>query len=74
MSAGAEVDGIPVEPNQLGEAQAHLGRDQQQGVIAAAEATSSDRLRRESLSMGAELSANVGFQFSLVWRGEGCIR
>jgi hypothetical protein len=26
-----------------------------------------------SLSMGAELSPNVGFQFSLVWRDEDCI-
>jgi hypothetical protein len=30
------VDGIPVKSNQLGEAQARLGREQQQGVIAAA--------------------------------------
>jgi hypothetical protein len=26
-----------------------------------------------TLSMGAELSPNVGFQFSLVWRDEDCI-
>jgi hypothetical protein len=29
--------------------------------------------RSPDVSMGAELSANVGFQFSLVWRGEDCI-
>jgi hypothetical protein len=27
----------------------------------------------DDLSMGAELSPNVGFQFSLVWRGEAGI-
>ena len=37
MSTDAEVYGVPVEPNQLGEAQARLSRDQQQDVIAAAE-------------------------------------
>ena len=36
VCARPEVDGIPVEAGQLGEAQARLGRDQQQGVIAAA--------------------------------------
>jgi hypothetical protein len=29
MSAGAEVDGVPVEADQFGEAQARLDRDQQ---------------------------------------------
>jgi hypothetical protein len=37
MCAGAEVDGVPVEADQFGEAQARLERDQQQGVVAAAE-------------------------------------
>jgi hypothetical protein len=33
MCAGAEVDGVPVEADQLGEAQARLERDQQQGDV-----------------------------------------
>src|SRR5712671_87593 len=37
MRAGAEMDGIPVEADQLGEAQACLGREQQQGMMAASE-------------------------------------
>src|SRR5262245_46483716 len=35
MSAGAEMDGVPVEADQLGKAQARLGCKQQQGVVAA---------------------------------------
>src|SRR5262249_61912608 len=35
MGAGAEMDGVPVKTYQLGEAQPCLGREQQQGVIAA---------------------------------------
>ena len=31
------------------------------------------QIRSSFLSMGAELSPNVGFQFSLVWRDEDCI-
>jgi len=37
VRAGAEMDGVPVQADQLGEAQAGLGREQQQGVVAAAE-------------------------------------
>jgi hypothetical protein len=37
MRACAEMDGIPVETDQLGEAQACLSREQQQGMIAASE-------------------------------------
>jgi len=37
VGAGAEMDSAPFEPRQLGQAQARLGRDQQQGVIAASE-------------------------------------
>jgi hypothetical protein len=37
MRADAEMDGIPVEADQFGEAQAGLGREQQQRVIAASE-------------------------------------
>jgi hypothetical protein len=37
MRASAEMDGVPVEADQLGEAQACLNREQQQGVIAASE-------------------------------------
>src|SRR5580704_16930157 len=35
MSTGAEVDVVPVEANQFGEAQACLGRNQQQCAITA---------------------------------------
>src|SRR5262245_14093554 len=35
MSAGAEMDGVPVEADQLGKTQARLGCKQQQGVVAA---------------------------------------
>jgi len=53
MRAGAEMDGIPVEADQLGEAQAGLCREQQQGVIAASEpcravGSDKDRLDLES--------------------------
>jgi hypothetical protein len=37
MRAGAEVDGIPVEADQLGKAQAGLGRKQQQAMITTSE-------------------------------------
>jgi hypothetical protein len=37
MRAGAEMDGIPVEADQLGQAQAGLGREQQQSIIATSE-------------------------------------
>jgi hypothetical protein len=37
VGAGSEAEGVPVEAGQLGQAQARLGCDQQQGVIAASE-------------------------------------
>jgi hypothetical protein len=37
MRAGAEMDGVPIEADQLREAQACLDRKQQQGVVAAPE-------------------------------------
>jgi hypothetical protein len=37
VGTGAGMDGVPVEPDQFGEAQACLSRGQQQRVVAAAE-------------------------------------
>jgi hypothetical protein len=37
MCAGTKMGGVPVEADQFGEAQTGLDRDQQQGVISAAE-------------------------------------
>jgi hypothetical protein len=33
VGAGAEMDSVPFEPCQLGQAQARLGRDQQQSQV-----------------------------------------
>ena len=53
MRAGAEMNGIPVEADQLGEAQACLGREQQQGVIAASEPCRTVGSGKDRLDLGA---------------------
>jgi hypothetical protein len=46
MSTGTDVDVVPIEANQLGEAQARLGRNQQGMCDRGDRATSSDRVQR----------------------------
>src|SRR6266566_6629738 len=53
MRAGAKMDGIPVEADQLGEAQACLCREQQQGVIAASEPCRTVGSGKDRLDLGA---------------------
>jgi hypothetical protein len=53
MSAGTKVDGVPVEADQLGEAQARLDGDQQQGVIAAADPRRPIGRAEDCLDLGA---------------------
>ena len=59
MSAGAEMDGVPVEADQFGEAQARLNRDQQQGVVAAAEPRRPIGRAEDCLDFGAGQEANL---------------
>ena len=53
MGAVSEMNCAPVEADQLGEAQACLGREQQQGVIAASEPCCSIRSSKNRLDLGA---------------------
>lgn len=53
MRAAAEMDGVPVQADQLGEAQAGLGREQQQGVVAAAEPRRPIWRGKDRLDLGA---------------------
>jgi hypothetical protein len=52
MGAVTEMDGIPIEADQLGEAQACLSREQQQRVIAASEPCRSIRSGKDRLNLG----------------------
>jgi hypothetical protein len=52
MRTGAEMDGVPVETDQLGEAQACLGREQQQGVIAASKPCHAIGSGKDRLDLG----------------------
>src|SRR5215472_11878498 len=52
MRAGAEMDGIPVEADQLAEAQAGLCREHQQCVIAASEPCRAIRSGEDRLDLG----------------------
>jgi hypothetical protein len=53
MGAGAEMDGVPVQADQLGEAQSGLGREQQQGVIAASEPCRPIGCSKDRLDLGS---------------------
>src|SRR5271157_2021027 len=53
MRAGADMDGIPVEANQLGEAQARLSSEQQERVIAASEPCCAIGNGKDRLDLGA---------------------
>ena len=65
MCAGTEVDGVPVEADQLGEAQARLGREQQQGVIAAAEPRRPIGRGEDRLDLGARQEVHLSLVVAL---------
>jgi hypothetical protein len=64
------VDGISVKANQFGEAQARLGRDQQQGVIAAAKPRRSIGHGENRLDLGARQEVHLPLVVALAWYGE----
>ena len=65
MGAGAEMDGVPVEADQLGEAQACLGREQQQGVVATSEPCRPIGRRKDRLDLGARQEMHLVLVVSL---------
>ena len=70
MSAGAKVDGVPVEADQLGEAQARLDCDQQQGVIAAAEPRRPIGRGEDCPDLGARQEVHLSLVVALARYGE----
>src|SRR5437899_8513002 len=60
-----EMNGIPVEADQLREAQARLGREQQQRVIAASEPCRSIRSGEDRLDLGSGQERHLAFVVSL---------
>ena len=70
MCARPKVDGIPVKASQLGEAQARLGRDQQQGVIAAAKPRRSIGRGENRLDLGARQEVHLSLVVALARYGE----
>ena len=73
MGASAEMDGIPVEADQLGEAQASLGREQQQGVIAASEPCRPIGRRKDRLDLGARQEMHLTLVVALAWYREDAL-
>jgi hypothetical protein len=65
MGTVTEMNGIPVEADQLGETQACLGREQQQRVIAASEPCRSIRSGEDRLDLGAGQVSHLAFVVSL---------
>ena len=65
-----EVDGIPVKASQLSEAQAGLGSDQQQGVIAAAKPRRSIGRGENRLDLGARQEVHLSLVMALARYGE----
>ena len=65
MRAGAEMDGVPVEADQLGEAQAGLGCEQQQGVIAASEPCRAIGSGKDRLDLGPRQEMHLRLVVSL---------
>jgi hypothetical protein len=70
MCAGAEVDGVPVEADQLGEAQARLVREQQQGVIAPPEPRHPIGRSEDRLDLGARQEVHLSLVVALARYGE----
>ena len=70
VSPGAEMDGVPVETDQFGEAQAGLNREQQQGVVAAAEPRRTIGHAKDCLDFGAGQEANLPLVVALAWDRE----
>ena len=66
VGAGAEVDVIPVEADQLGEAQSRLDCEQQQGVIAASEPRRAIRHGKYRLDLGARQEMHLPLVVPLV--------
>src|ERR1700751_1677901 len=65
MSAGAEVDGVSVEADQLGETKTRLDRDQQKDVIAAAEPRRPIGRGEDCLDFGARQEVHLSFVVAL---------
>jgi hypothetical protein len=65
-------DGIPIKSSQLEEAQARLGREQQQGVIAAAKPRRSIGRGENRLDLGARHEVHLSLVVALARYGETC--
>jgi hypothetical protein len=75
MRAGAEMDGVPVEADQLGEAQACLGCEQQQGVIAVSEPCRAIGRGKDRLDLGPRQEMHLTLVVALAWyRRADCCR
>ena len=70
MRAGAEMDGIPVEADQLGQAQAGLGREQQQGVIATPEPCRAIWGSENRLDLGPRQEMHLTLVVAFAWYRE----
>src|SRR6516225_7365151 len=66
MRAGAEMDGVPVQTDQLGETQACLGGEQQQGVIPASEPGCPIGRSEDRLDLGASQEMHLTLVVTLV--------
>jgi len=67
MRAGAEVDGISVEADQLGQAQAGLGRKQQQDMITTSEPCRAMWGGENRFDLGPRQEMHLAFVMTLAW-------
>jgi hypothetical protein len=67
MRAGAEVDGVPVEVDQLGKAQAGLGRKQQQGMITTSEPCRAIWGGENRFDLGPRQEMHLALVMTLAW-------
>ena len=67
MRAGAEMDGILVEADELGKAQACLGREQEQGVVAASEPCRAIWGGENRFDLGPRQEMHLAFVMTLAW-------
>jgi hypothetical protein len=67
VGASAQMQGIPIETDQLGEAQTCLGREQQQGVIATSEPGRAIGRGKYRLNLGMRQEIQLPLVVTLAW-------
>jgi beta-phosphoglucomutase-like phosphatase (HAD superfamily) len=65
VGTGAEMDGVPVEAVQLGEAQSGLGREQEQSVVAAAKPRRAIGRGEDGLDLGTRQEVHLSLVVTL---------